>query len=145
MLRTLLEDRFHLVTHREAREIAGYVLEVSKGGFQLKPVGPDAHHINSHGDTVQTYSARKVSMALLADSLSRLLKETVVDRTMIEGVYGFNLRWRIDESGGDDRAAARLAAVQDALGTIHLRLRPQKVPVEFLSGRPSGTGFPTEN
>ncbi|SPE35763.1 conserved hypothetical protein [Candidatus Sulfopaludibacter sp. SbA3] len=40
MLRTLLEDRFKLTTHRETRDIPGYVLVVAKGGFKLKPVEP---------------------------------------------------------------------------------------------------------
>jgi len=40
MLRTLLEDRFKLVAHRESKEKQGYALVVAKGGFKLKPVEP---------------------------------------------------------------------------------------------------------
>jgi uncharacterized protein (TIGR03435 family) len=40
MLRTLLEDRFHLTTRRETRDMSGYSLLVDKGGFKLKPSEP---------------------------------------------------------------------------------------------------------
>src|SRR6202035_3442216 len=36
MLRTLLEDRFQLKTHRETREVQGFALKVSKGGAKLQ-------------------------------------------------------------------------------------------------------------
>ena len=36
MLRTLLEERFNLVTHREDRVMPAYVLTVWKGGFKLR-------------------------------------------------------------------------------------------------------------
>jgi len=132
MIRTLLEDRFRLAVHRETREVSGYVLERGKGAFPLKPVEPGGQHISSEGDVIQTFTARKVSMALLADNLVRFLREPVADRTGIEGVYDIDLRWRIEDSSADDRASATAAAIQDALGTIHLRLRPQKIPVEFV-------------
>src|SRR5262249_13320559 len=38
MLQALLEDRFKLKMHREARDIAVYALTIEKGGFKLKPV-----------------------------------------------------------------------------------------------------------
>lgn len=37
MMQTLLEDRFQLRTHREAREVAGYIMTVAKGGLKLQP------------------------------------------------------------------------------------------------------------
>jgi uncharacterized protein (TIGR03435 family) len=38
MLRTLLEERFKVVTHREAREAPVYDLTLSKGGLKLQPL-----------------------------------------------------------------------------------------------------------
>src|SRR6202012_564029 len=37
MLQALFADRFHLVTHRETRELPVYTLVVAKGGATLKP------------------------------------------------------------------------------------------------------------
>jgi uncharacterized protein (TIGR03435 family) len=42
MLAALLEDRFKLKLHREAREIPVYDLTVAKSGLKLKPVEPDS-------------------------------------------------------------------------------------------------------
>jgi uncharacterized protein (TIGR03435 family) len=36
MLRTLLEDRFHLAVHHESREMSGYALVVAKGRLQAQ-------------------------------------------------------------------------------------------------------------
>ncbi|HLK69354.1 MAG TPA: TIGR03435 family protein [Bryobacteraceae bacterium] len=135
MLLTLLEERFKLAAHRETREVPGYALVVAKGGFKLKPVEPGANHISSNGDAIQTYTAKKVSMAMLADDLSRTLRETIVDSTGVEGVYDFEFRWRDEEpeSGSDmDRSAARIVPLQDALATIGLHLHAQKVALEVI-------------
>jgi uncharacterized protein (TIGR03435 family) len=57
----------------------------------------------------------------------------VVDKTGIEGVYDFELRWTDDDrnSGGSDADAAPslFTAIQETLG---LRLQRQKVPVEMV-------------
>jgi uncharacterized protein (TIGR03435 family) len=42
-LRTLLEDRFALKSHREKRELNAYTLTVSKKGSKLAPGDPAAH------------------------------------------------------------------------------------------------------
>ncbi len=43
MLRALLEDRFKLKLHREEqRDVPMYALTVAKGGFKIKPAGPDS-------------------------------------------------------------------------------------------------------
>ena len=38
MLRTLLEERFHLKVHRETEDVPMYALTVAKSGFKLKPM-----------------------------------------------------------------------------------------------------------
>lgn len=42
MLRSLLEDRFRLIAHREMRPMMVYALEVGEGGPKLKDALPDA-------------------------------------------------------------------------------------------------------
>jgi uncharacterized protein (TIGR03435 family) len=37
MMQRLLEDRFHLKTHRETREVPVYIMTVSKDGPKLQP------------------------------------------------------------------------------------------------------------
>jgi len=140
MLRTLLEDRFKLAVHRESKDMPGYALVVAKSGFKLKPVEPGGSgdsrvvgYDSSNGGRVQTLTAKKTSMALLADLLARDLGVMVIDRTAIEGVYDFELRFTLDDqnsSGSDaDPAPSLFAALQETLG---LRLLSQKVPVEII-------------
>jgi uncharacterized protein (TIGR03435 family) len=134
MLRTLLEDRFKLSVHKETKELPGYALMVAKGGSKLRPVEPGGSSTNSKGGRVQILTATKSSMAFLADYLSRSLGETVVDRTGLEGVYDFELRWSTDDeqSSGDndpDAPPSVFTALQETLG---LRLQRQKVPSDLI-------------
>jgi uncharacterized protein (TIGR03435 family) len=133
MLRTLLEDRFKLAVHRESKDMPGYALVVAKRGFKLQPVEPGAAGASTRGDQVLSLTAKKTSMARLADLMARSLGEMVVDKTGIEGVYDFELRWTDDDrnSGGSDADAAPslFTAIQETLG---LRLQRQKVPVEMV-------------
>ena len=133
MLRTLLEDRFKLAVHRESKEMPGYGLVVAKGGFKLKPVEAGGSNTDSHGGRVRILTAKKTSMAQLADLVARFLGEVVVDKTGIDGVYDFEFRWTNDDqtpAGVDAETAPSLfTALQETLG---LRLQRQKVPVEMI-------------
>jgi uncharacterized protein (TIGR03435 family) len=134
MLRTLLEDRLKLAVHRETREMSGYELGVAKGGFKLTPVEPGGMSTNSSGGVVSTLSVKKVSMARLAALLTQFLGQTVVDKTGIDGVYDFDLKWTrddltSDQNKGDSDAPSLFTALQERLG---LRLQARKVPVEVI-------------
>lgn len=140
MLRTLLEDRFKLSVHHESKDMSGYALAVAKSGFKLKPVEPVEP---GEGDTwqngdgrVTTLKAKQISMAKLADVMARDLGGIVVDKSGMAGVYSFEIRWTIEEQSGTssdaDRAASRFAAIQDALGSLGLRLQGQRVPVQVV-------------
>jgi uncharacterized protein (TIGR03435 family) len=133
MLRTLLEDRFKLAVHRESKEMPGYALVVARKGFKLKPAEPGGSDTNSNGGAVRTLTAKKNSMAQLADFVARNLGEFVVDKTGIDGVYDFELRWTTEEQTsndiGGDTAPTLFVALQETLG---VRLQPQKVPVEVV-------------
>lgn len=129
MLRTLLEERFKLAVHRQSKEMPGYALVVGKS-FKLKPVEAGGAGTDSNGGRVRTLTAKKTSMALLADLIARNLGETVVDRTGLDGVYDFELRWTNDDQATDtDSAPSLFIALQETLG---LRLQRQKVPVEMV-------------
>jgi uncharacterized protein (TIGR03435 family) len=133
MLRTLLEDRFKLSTHRESKEMPGYALVVAKGGLKLKAVDADKDS-GTDSNSLVTLKVTAVSMKELADYLARRLGSAVIDGTGADGVYTFELHWTLDDqlSGAVDRGAAEFAAIQDAISTLGLHLQAQKVPVEMV-------------
>ena len=119
MLRTLLEDRFKLAVHRESKDMPGYALVVAKRGFKLQPVEPGAAGASTRGDQVLSLTAKKTSMARLADLMARSLGEMVVDKTGIEGVYDFELRWTCLLYTSCDRVAAVQVVDRQVKGTGH--------------------------
>ena len=136
MLRTMLEDRFKLATHRETKEVPGYALVVAKGGLKIKAVdadkggGTDSNSSNSLVNLKMT----AVSMKELANYLAGRLGSAVIDGTGADGVYTFELRWTLDDqlTGAVDRGAGEFAAIQDAISALGLHLQAQKVPVEIV-------------
>jgi uncharacterized protein (TIGR03435 family) len=133
MLRTLLEDRFKLAVHRESKDLPGYALVLAKGGFKIKPVEPGASGIETRGGPIQTLTARKASMARLAETMARRLVQPVVDKTGVGGVYDFELRFTSDDLAAStttaDAPPTLFTALQEALG---LRLQPEKVPIQII-------------
>jgi uncharacterized protein (TIGR03435 family) len=135
MLRTMLEDRFKLATHRESKEMPGYSLVVAKSGLKLKPVekstGDTSNNSHNHQEDLKVTS---IPMADIADFLAHRLGSTVVDHTNAEGVYTFELHWTLDDPNGGpvDRGAGEFAAIQEAIGTLGLHLQAQKVPVQMV-------------
>ena len=90
-------------------------------------------------------SGQQVPLQFLADSLSRQLGRTVLDKTGLKGLYDFNLQWTPDESQGrmfkgppegqgpgdgppppDASGPSIFTAIQEQLG---LKLESQKGPV----------------
>jgi uncharacterized protein (TIGR03435 family) len=128
MLRTLLEDRLKLAAHRETKEMPGYVMSVVKSGFKLKPVEPGPGGTSSHGGAVRTLTATKISLKDFTKFLARNLGQTVVDKTGVDGVYDFEIKWSREDLDGAE-AAPLFTVLQDQLG---LKLQPQKVPVEVI-------------
>jgi bla regulator protein blaR1 len=133
-LRTLLEERFKLAIHHETKDMPGYALVVAKGGFKLKPVEKaGSSGTSSNGGRVRTLTAKKSSMADLADDVARSLDQMVVDKTGVEGVYDFELRFTTDDlssnAGDVDGVPSLFTALRDTLG---LRLQPEKVPVDII-------------
>lgn len=123
MLQTLLAERFKLVVHREAREMAVYALLVGKNGTKLRewkegdpmPEFGSGGHPNNFRD--------RGTMQRLADVLSSgpAVGRPVLDKTGLKGVYVFYVEW----DDGEDF----LPALQQQLG---LKLEPQKAPVDNL-------------
>jgi len=137
MLKTLLEDRFKLTTHGESKELPGYALVVAKGGLKIKPVEADKSNNGTSSNSSNNSVSLKVTsipMSDVADYLARRVGSTVIDSTGVSGLYTFELHWTLDDTNGGpgDGGAAEFAAIQEAFGSLGLRLQAQKVPVQMV-------------
>jgi uncharacterized protein (TIGR03435 family) len=159
MLQTLLEDRFELRTHREARQIPVFVLTVAKDGPRIKqvregdcevpqpgtpppaPVGekPVAACGSFYGSGPRV-NGRRVSMERIVTLLEGILGRKVLDQTGLTGYFDFNFEWTPDSrqlSAGDATPSAAVdsgpptavTAIREQLG---LTVKSTKAPVEML-------------
>ena len=135
MLQALLAERFHLVLHREKKEIAAYALVAAKGGMKMQPAATgDRSQLNSRNGSL---TARNVTMAKLAEFLTNQLERPVVDETGNgDGRFDFTLEFanermqRAAEADGVTTAKPPLfTALPEQIG---LKLEARKVPVEVL-------------
>jgi uncharacterized protein (TIGR03435 family) len=95
MLRTLLEERFRLKTHRETKELPIYELAAGKGGPKLeeaKNKDAGARVMMEHGNDGNMHaSVQSVTMARLTDILGRWVDRPVIDKTNLTGSYDITL------------------------------------------------------
>lgn len=109
MLQALLADRFKLTLRRETKEHAVYALVVGKGGPKLKPAevpvdkgdapagnsgkgAPPRNAMMMQMSTAGVHlKAPSVTLAGLAEMISRFSERPVVDMTAIQGQYDFDL------------------------------------------------------
>jgi len=134
MLKTLLADRFRLVTHPQTETRSGYVLTVAKGGIKATVTAPDTGPTtNSSRSRIE---AKGCPMSRLVQKLAAALGQPVVDETQDMRSFDFVLQWIPDEvmskaSAGSDAAngPSLFTAVQEQLG---LKLEARKVPVDVL-------------
>ena len=123
MLQNLLADRFQIKMHRDSKEFSVYGVVVGKGGLKLKesPLDPETEgdggkggvNVSAEGGRGGTtvkfgrgayfsladdkFEARKLSMALLADSIARFVERPVVDMTDLKGTYDLTLDFTPEE------------------------------------------------
>ena len=153
MLQSLLEERFHLKTHRETRVAPAYVLVVGKNGPKLvppreggcatadtfpplgrpDPATPPCEHIRiSTSPSGVRMEGSRVPVSELVRGLAVALDRPVLDRTNMPGVFDIRLQF-IDEPPGvppsDSPGPSVFTALEEQLG---LRLESEKGPVEFL-------------
>ena len=124
----LLEDRFQLKIRRETREMPILALTVAKSGLKLKPVRSDDVRPTNMRIGRGTMSAQRIPMSLFAQSLSRLMSQTIVDETGVAGAFDFQLEWAPDLTP-DAEGPSIYTALQEKLG---LRLESKKGPVEII-------------
>jgi uncharacterized protein (TIGR03435 family) len=130
MLQRLLAERLKLMLHHEQKERSYLALTVGKNGVKIQKAKGDA----SAGNLAVPgrIQANQMPMSGLATLLSRFERETIVDRTGLEGQFGFKLEWTSDHGPvpADGASGPSLfTAVQEQLG---LKLESRKGPLDVL-------------
>jgi uncharacterized protein (TIGR03435 family) len=122
-----LEDRFHLVCHRENREQTVYELVLAKGGSKLMESHADPAAFKLRMPTGRIL-ANGGTVALLATLLTNRLNHPVTDKTGLTGRYDIDLQFAPDDKPDDPRPSL-FTALQEQLG---LKLEAHKGSAEML-------------
>ena len=131
MVQSVLEDRFQLKVHQQTKEMSVYYLVVGTGGPKLKRTGDATDTSTRMGDSEGHMWAIKFDMPLLARYLGGELERAVIDRTGLDGVYDFELKWSPDQkpTSTGDIGPSFSTALREQLG---LKLESGKGPVETI-------------
>jgi uncharacterized protein (TIGR03435 family) len=171
MLQALLAERFQMKTHQETKALPIYALTLAKSGITAKedPLDPIGRSMQAASTSSETSTvsrlqrgatlaigddrieAKKFTMGMLADQLTRLMDRPVVDQTGLgaEAAYDLTLelthedflatRVRSAIAGGmtpPPQAMKLLEASGDsldmALAKMGLKLEAKKMPMEVL-------------
>lgn len=146
MLQSLLIDRFQLQFHHQTREMNVLSLVVAKNGslmreYQAGDPGLDEFRTRDgeKGEGIHGHPARPTrlvgqgaTMPALADMLTRIMGQTVLDRTRLTGKYDFDFEWSPEstyqipaESDPSDKPS-----IFTAIRQLGLRLQSGKGPVD---------------
>jgi uncharacterized protein (TIGR03435 family) len=135
MLQSLLQERFHLDAHRASREVAVFNLVVAKDGLKLSPYDPAHPLVPPPRKGAASMVIGTGTMAQLANMLTSSAGRPVLDKTGLEGRYGYALTFSplaaqaSADSPSDSGPLDLFAAVQQQLG---LKLEPKKDTIEIL-------------
>jgi len=122
MLRTLIEDRFHVRWHPDTREMSAYALKVDAGGSKLGTA-----HEGQARMRMGDLSAPSLTLESLCQILEFDVGRPVVDQTGLTGPYAIELRYARDTALTDTSLPSVFTAVREQLG---LRLESEKLPVK---------------
>ena len=127
-LENLLQERFHLVTHIETRQVREYALVVARGGPHLTPT--TGSHYPGFRINVSPGRMRGAnwSMSELAKYLTPAAGFAVVDQTGLSGSYDIRFNYA-PASDPDSKLPSLDEALKQATGLL---LKAQKVPVEVV-------------
>jgi uncharacterized protein (TIGR03435 family) len=133
LLRTLLEDRFKLKTHKEVREMPVFALVLARKdstfGPHMHPSTIDCQKDISKcrmGGGTGRFTMTSVTLDTLATMLTKPAGRLVSDRTGLTGLFDVDLEWA--EEAGSDKPSI-FAAVQEQLG---LKLESVREPVDVV-------------
>ena len=139
MLERLLADRFQLRIHRDSKEMAGFALEIGRGGAKLKPASdgvprPDTIRMSGIG-----FRGQGLTIADLVQIIGGTLSRPVADKTALKGLYDVELHWTeqtdrnsygLPNPESTDLDGSNLfTALRDQLG---LKLTAQKIAVPMI-------------
>jgi bla regulator protein blaR1 len=153
MLRSLLEDRFRLTVHRETRDMPIYALVVARSDGRLGPrlrrptsdycarqfeaagkpgaaPPPEGSPVCGINGSNNALTAGSFPLSAFASFLAGQARRIVVDRTGLNGVWDFDLKWSPpDTPNADPDHPSIFTALEEQLG---LRLDAATGPVEVL-------------
>jgi uncharacterized protein (TIGR03435 family) len=142
MTLALLADRLKLKVHEESKELPIFALVISNGGSKLHEAktgdlypngirGADGQDLGAGSTSIGNgrLIAQGISMDRLAEQLTDELEHTVQNRTGLNGVYDFTLRYADDNTAVNSSAPSIFTAIQEQLG---LKLESTKAPVQVL-------------
>lgn len=153
MLRTLIEERFKLKTHRETKELPVYELVQAKAGPKMeksKVEGRPRMMMEGGNEGFMKMTATSMTMAGFSDALYGMMGRPVLDRTELKDSFDFSIdiamqdltgsMVRIERTGpgpgGGERAPAPDSAPGGSLFTsiqrLGLKLEARKAPVEVV-------------
>jgi len=162
MLQTLLAERFHLVTHRESREMPTYALVLARtdgrpgshmtastadctaaipaAGAGPPPASANGQTLCGTTMTPSSLNAGNMSIPRLATTLGGIVGRMVKDETGLDGLYDIQLSFTPERGAGPLAAGAPAAPVDPNAPSIFaavteqlgLRLESRRAPVEVL-------------
>jgi uncharacterized protein (TIGR03435 family) len=133
LLRSLIEERFHLSVHREVKEQPVYALIVGKGGPRLHETTHESEKPGFRQDG-HSFTFTNATIENLLVVLSQVAGRKVLDKTGLSGHYDFTLGYSPDRGtvpgdGSDSLPESVFTALREQLG---LNLEPQRSPIEFI-------------
>jgi bla regulator protein blaR1 len=129
MLRSLLQERFHLAVAHESKRLQVYALTVTRGGAKLQ-AGKSSAPSEIPKPYLMGFSQKDSSIGTLADFLSHYFQCTVVDHTGLSGHYDINLTVALPANNTpEERDSALFRALEDQLG---LKLESRKELVDTI-------------
>ena len=140
LIRSILTDRFGLVTQKETKVQPVFRMTVMPDGpkFRQSPPPPPGEPEPKFGRgsimiNNGVAEARNVTIYNFTDTLSALAERTVIDNTNLTGEWDLNLKWQPDDrtksadDGSDaDAPPSLIEAVKEQLG---LKMTADKAPV----------------
>jgi bla regulator protein blaR1 len=141
ILRALLADRFRVTVHNETREQTVLLLKIARGGPKLKEISSDVSGGLRPGRGF--LAGTQVRIPFLAQTLSQIVGQPILDQTGLTGKYDFELRWTPDQSSPNSALGETLTpqapadpdrpniftALQEQIG---LKLESGKGPVALI-------------
>jgi uncharacterized protein (TIGR03435 family) len=124
MLRSLLEKRFQMKTHRETKLLPAYALVVAHGGLKIQPATTSSGAGRAWSGHMEIFG----DMSLVAASLTEF-DRPVVDQTGVKGTFNITLDFAPDEEHEAAGMPPLRTVLEEKLG---LKLEPRKLPIEML-------------